>query len=336
MFCYYENTSNFYHKELQLPANALAMNLRQNYPHRQASIEVVCVMRGAVCVAVEGQEYTLEPGDVLTINRNQLHRYFNGTKDGLQLMYSLDPSLLYGQGNLQIDLATVGEHALSRSDPLVAELRGAVGQLVQDMSVGFTGKHAKEMDGVTWHAIHMEVHHISKLLLSRAQPANDAVPDFPAELLGCIDFVHGHYQAACTAEDTARACGLNPRLVRRLFQQYLGVAFTEFVNSVRIVAAASLLELTDCSIVDAAADVGLSPSSLYRLFHRETGMTPGEFVNRNRREDRTVSYLKVSSDHLMHIYGRNQFELVPYESLDWAWLTGKKGWHFAETEAGSL
>ncbi len=328
MFGYYENTANFYTPELELPFNAVAMNLMLNYLHRQSSVEVVCVMRGAVSVAVEGREYRLQPGDVLTINTQQPHRYFDGTEDGLQLMYSFDPSLLHRQEELQIDLATVGPNALSRSDPLVGELRGAIGQLVSDVNAATAELRQRQpVDSITWHSAHMGVHHVSKLLLSRAVPRGTVAPGFPEPLLQCIDYVHGHYQSACAAEDVARGCGLSPRAVRQLFHQYLGVTFNEFVNSIRVVAAASLLQNTDCSIVDAAADMGLSSSSLYRLFRQETGMTPGEFVARSRREGRTLSYLEMPVDRV-HIYGRNRFAVIPSETLDWDWLTGKKGWNF--------
>jgi len=131
MLGYFENSSYFYLPQLGLAATPLLGNLRENYLHWQASVEVVCVLRGSVNVEVEGKAYLLQPGDVLTIDAYRPHRYFGGTADGLQMMLTIDDTMLHRQPQEHYVLATVGEYALDRADPVICQLRSSIGRLCQ-------------------------------------------------------------------------------------------------------------------------------------------------------------------------------------------------------------
>ena len=102
-------------------------------------------------------------------------------------------------------------------------------------------------------------------------------------------------------------------------------SFNEYLTTVRLVAARSLLENTNCSMADAAASIGLSVSSFYRVFHQATGMSPKEYQEKVCRSDfYSISPLNLS----MPLMQRNLFVPVEISEQDWDWITGKKGWEF--------
>ena len=87
--------------------------------------------RGSVTVEVEGAAYLLQPGDVLTIDAFQHHRYAGGSADGLQLMLTIDDRMLYRQPGEHYTLATVGAGALPKEEPVFTTLRKSIGRICQ-------------------------------------------------------------------------------------------------------------------------------------------------------------------------------------------------------------
>lgn len=328
---YFENSSWFYIPQLGLAATPLLGNLRENYLHWQASVELVCVLRGSVTVEVEGTAYPLQPGDVLTIDAFRPHRYFAGTADGLQMMMTIDDALLQRPPQTRYVLGTVGGHALSRNDPVLSGLRCAIGRLCELLMPLKQGQFAdtalKELSARGWHEAHMLTHQICMLLAEYTVPAAAAGMRPPAEFLRCIEYIHEHYGEPCTAAEVARACGFSERSLRRQFRQHLEQSFGEYLTGVRLMAARSLLENTDCSMADAAASIGLSTSSFYRIFHRAAGMSPREYQEKVCRGDAfSLSPLELSRPLLQ----RNLFVPIVLGETDWDWIAGRKGWVFGE------
>ena len=89
------------------------------------------MLRGSHTVWVEGEEYRLEAGDVLTIDTFCSHEIYGGAPGGLQLIFSFDETMLRRTGDVTLDLSTVGEHALPRDHPDVCAMRQAVALLMQ-------------------------------------------------------------------------------------------------------------------------------------------------------------------------------------------------------------
>ena len=330
MLGYFENSSDFYLPQLGLAATPLLGNLRENYLHWQASVEIVCVLRGRVTVEIEGEGFFLQPGDVLTIDAYRPHRYYGGTADGIQSMITIDDTMLHRQPQERYRLATVGEYALSRTDPAICQLRSSIGRLCQLLmplkKQMLVDNQTPAVAGSIWHKAHMETHLISMLLSEHVCTAEAVKHHLPTEFLRCIEYIHEHYDKQCSAAEVAHACGFSERSLRRLFQQHMEQSFNEYLTTVRLIAARSLLENTDCSMADAAASIGLSISSFYRVFHQATGMSPKEYQEKVCRSDSySISPLNLS----MPLMQRNLFVPVAMSEQDWDWITGKKGWNFA-------
>ncbi len=329
MLGYFENSSDFYLPQLDLAATPLLGNLRENYLHWQTSVEIVCVLRGSVTVEVNGSAHLLQPGDVLTIEACQPHRYYGGTADGLQMMMTIDSAMLRREAQECYTLATVGAQALPRDAAVFDELRSSIGRLCELLmplkQLTFRQKQLPPVSGLTWHLAHMETHRIAALLSEHIRTEERELRTIPAEFLRCIAYIHEHYDRQCTAAQVARACGFSERFLRRLFQQHMEQSFSGYLTTVRLVAARSLLENTDCSMADAAASIGLSTSSFYRVFHQAVGMSPREYQARIRRND---AWAFSSLDLSMPLMQRNIFVSVPAAGVDWDWIAGRKGWNF--------
>lgn len=83
----------------------------------------------------------------------------------------------------------------------------------------------------------------------------------------------------------ARAVGLSPRHLTRLFRTELGETPARFVEQVRVDAARSALERSDVGLSTVAARYGFGTSeTLRRAFHRRLGLSPDDYRRRFRLE----------------------------------------------------
>jgi AraC family transcriptional regulator of arabinose operon len=80
-----------------------------------------------------------------------------------------------------------------------------------------------------------------------------------------------------------RIIGLSPSRLRHMFKAETGTTPTQFLKSLRIRKAKSLLETTRLSVKEVMASVGVSdPSNFTRDFKRAHGLTPTQVRNCHR------------------------------------------------------
>ncbi len=86
-----------------------------------------------------------------------------------------------------------------------------------------------------------------------------------------------------TLAGTAEKFYLNSSYLSRIFKKEMGVSFVEYVNSLRIEKAKSLLEETDLKIYEVAEKVGTGNANyLGILFKKAVGCTPYEYRSKKR------------------------------------------------------
>lgn len=91
--------------------------------------------------------------------------------------------------------------------------------------------------------------------------------------------------ASVTPAALARAAGLSPAYLGRLFRSQTGLSPDEYIRQRRAERAAALLRQGEANILDVAAAVGFeSTSSFYAAFRRIIGAPPGEYRQRTEEE----------------------------------------------------
>lgn len=92
------------------------------------------------------------------------------------------------------------------------------------------------------------------------------------------EYVHAHFAENLTLAQVARAAGLHPVYLGQIFRQEFGETLGEYLNRIRVRAAAGMLANSDLPLSAVAVDLGFYDQSHFtRVFRHLTGATPGMF-----------------------------------------------------------
>ncbi len=97
-------------------------------------------------------------------------------------------------------------------------------------------------------------------------------------IMDAISYIETHYENKLSLEHVANVVHLSTAYFSRLFNEQLGMPYSEYLSNVRIRHAKILLAQTDKSIMDIALETGYCNGDyLSTQFKKVTGLTPSSF-----------------------------------------------------------
>ena len=94
-------------------------------------------------------------------------------------------------------------------------------------------------------------------------------------------YMHNNCSKAISLSDLSRECGRSTVYLSQIFPKYLHLTFGEYLRSIRIEKATSMLSGKNISLSQVALETGFSDQSHFnRCFKRIHGITPGEYVKK--------------------------------------------------------
>ncbi len=304
-----------------LRMNVIAGNVLFNRLHWHESLEIFCCIYGSVRFNIQGTAYALTAGDVVTVSSGLSHEITEGTPDGLQVIFSADPSLLRSAGGGRYAFSTVGDGALSRTHKDICQVRAAIARLAAALMpdaqrAPHHGTDENDYTDEQWYQFHKELYTILMCLSRYKLP--DAVGREESQPYGrftrCVEMIHQNYDKPLSAGLLAREIGFSEPTIYRLFHENMGLSFNHYLNSVRVSAACGLMENSDLSMTEIAARCGFSSlSNFYRAFHQFVGMPPRDY--RKYRGTGLIGSHGVQKDLMMHNRFLPLWEL-PYSRED--------------------
>lgn len=110
--------------------------------------------------------------------------------------------------------------------------------------------------------------------LARSQDKENEMPT----IMPILQYVHASYTSEITLDKTSELFHLSVPYTSRLFKEFTGKGFLEYVHFLRVEHAATLLRHTDISITDIAYEVGFeSLRTFTRVFRKCTGLSASEY-----------------------------------------------------------
>ena len=114
----------------------------------------------------------------------------------------------------------------------------------------------------------------------------------------CMTYIDNHYREPLTLEDVANHVGKSRNYTSTLFNEAMGMNMMEYLNSVRMKHACTLMAYSDLSIEDIAGECGFSNAKYFgKVFKSVVGVSPAKYRTshsvKDCRFDGDEEFLKV-------------------------------------------
>ena len=129
---------------------------------------------------------------------------------------------------------------------------------------------------------------IQRKLGERGEPARDN-HTLAREIDAAVIYFNEHYNKDLNIEEYAGSRHMSTSWFIRNFKKYMGVTPMQYVLSLRMSNAESLLEMTDYNVTEISSIVGYeNPLYFSRMFKKQRGLSPSEYRKKIRRLDNCV------------------------------------------------
>jgi len=273
----------------QLPFYVLDFTFNSVVPlHHHDFAELFYVYEGSGMELINGKKHDIHPGTVSFLLPHHLHE-IHSSRDNPIRMYCcmFDINVLYGSRfdfELAGRLLQTGSLLPSYVDfesGQAGELHRIFKTIYDEYKSGGFGKssfiRSKLLEAL--------------LLFTRAQAPQPEPLDGSAvtkkTFWDILQYVHLHYADKLTLENLSQQYKVSAPFISQSFKRLSGQGFLEYLHTLRISSALSLLVSTEMAVTDIALEVGFdSYRNFARVFKKMKNMTPGEYREKALSADR--------------------------------------------------
>ena len=250
--------------------------------HIHPAIELIYVHRGEYSVSIDNDEFTANKGDLLFFRANTIHSIQLVSKDaGAYYVLKINPSLLFhifpGRDQMLLTAPFLfkqrGERAFFHENEISDKFKELFERMIATMGSGESVFYSKERAYSALLLIEMLE---SSMLPPSGQNAEVNEKNL-ALIHKCVDYINKNYATELSAEECADSIHMSYSYFARIFRAVMGKTFKEYLVSVRLAKAKSILLSTTISVTDVAMACGYSSLSYFiSEYKKEFGKTPKE------------------------------------------------------------
>ena len=290
---------SFFNVPPNIPFQIQFYQVTNTHKHWHPTVELVLVLKGTADVDVQGTVSHLGDGDLLLINRNQIHELCS-QDNCLALSVQLDLHKFDLSRDEADQLYFICDSSRDENKGRYDNLRSLIALIVE--------RNATQIqDASTLYDNKSFAYSMLKELTREFQaeksnaPAQDKYLERMNEIVSYID---AHYRENLSLSQLARAVHLSPPYLSSLFSRYLGATYSDYYNSVRLGYAANDLVTTEDSIESIAINNGYANAQSFgRSFKARYGTLPSVYRKTHQESnfsgmgrDRRTSYLATLPD----------------------------------------
>ncbi len=247
--------------------------------HWHNTLEIIVPIENYYDVTINKELYHVNPDEILMIPPRSLHS-IQAPENGARFVYLFDISFLSRLN---------GYHSImSLLNHPVYITRNNSPELYDEVYLHFTNMkndyfiNQEYCDFLIYSSLlrlfaTLGRHHIQQLDISESSFAGKK-QEYVNKFLNVVEYIDMHYSEDLSLEKISAACGFSKFHFSRLFKQYTGFTFCDYLNYRRISHAEDLLTNHDCLITEIALQSGFSSISTFnRLFKQLKGCSPTEY-----------------------------------------------------------
>ena len=298
-------------RDQSFPLDVLFLENHPDYPLHTHDFSVIAIVsQGSGTNIVGKEEHAIKAGDVFVLHGTRPHGY-RDTKGlgviniiydrallnkvrfdvtglpGYQALFVIEPAMRR-EGNFERHLV-LGVDQLAKARMLAEALEGELyGSAPRRRAVRFSERHLTKSGnvagshGAPGHQF-MAMSYFMALvgLISRGYNAEPTAESEKIIKIGrAISHMERHFDEELDLTELAKMAGMSSRNFYRFFSKVTNESPLAYLQRLRIMKGAKILQTTDRSITEAAFDCGFNDSSYFaRQFRRILGVSPREFQN---------------------------------------------------------
>lgn len=236
------------------------------FPHLHNNIEFLFVTEGVQTVNVLGKKYELSAGEILFVNKYDLHFYDNCA--GVE-GYILVLSPWYFERFLQTYSGKVFPMFMKDKEKNAA---------VFDCIKKWKSEYKKDSYNETFYDIYVMSNYLFYLLKERYELVESEQTENDKIIGRVLKFIEDHYKDEITMKDVAKEVGYTSEYCSKIFSRYMKENFRTYLNRMRVMKFTELMKdesNRDKTILDLAFDCGFcSQATFYRAYSNVFGTLP--------------------------------------------------------------
>lgn len=244
--------------------------------HVHDCCEVLLCLSGGNSFLIDGNAYTVEPGDLFILNQFEPHKITaNPDKIFARFVLQIHPEYLYTNSTEETDLSrcfyTRGNgvsHKISLTDDEIAKL--------QSLLISFRKDNGFGDDIIKNSAVNTFLVLVNQFFLKQAQDEN--TPKCEDETVrNTISYINTHFAEPLTLELLAKNSFVSVNQLCKIFKNNFGTTVAKYIVSKRISEAKKYLS-SGKSVSETALMCGFPDyANFIRVFKKFVGISPGKY-----------------------------------------------------------
>ena len=242
--------------------------------HSHSAIEVILPDRGEAAYQVQEEAYHVRPGEVLILPSGCLHS-LTEPPDTRRHLLLFEPNPLLSLRDIPNISAMMQQPIFLRDG---TELQTRVRKLLMQVVDCYFRK--EDMWNTECYSYLLQMyallgrHYLEAAGVQR--PSQHTID--PAIMNSAITYINEHYMDDLSLEDAALFAGFSKYYFSRMFKQFSGISFSEYLTTKRLNVASDLLVRTNQPIREIAISSGFGSTATFnRVFREYKNCTPSQF-----------------------------------------------------------
>lgn len=246
--------------------------------HHHDFYECYLFISGNVTYLIEGKRYSLEPGDLVLVNSNELHQAVINNKDVVyeRIVLWMSKSFLKKISNEETDLTLCFEsnnkNNVIRTDfETQKNIRLVLNKIINLQQYKGIGYELLYRSYITELMVYINEAAFRKDIGSKVDIKKSNLID------GIIDFINVHIEEDISVDQLSENFYLSKFHLSREFKKHTGTTIHRYIVQKKLIQAKELI-LQQISVIDVYKQCGFGDySNFFRAFKNEYGVTPKQY-----------------------------------------------------------
>lgn len=251
-------------------------NVASHYdPHSHSAIEIILPDRGVSLYQVREEVYRVRPGEILIVPSGWQHS-LTEPPDTLRYLLLFEPNPLLSLRDMP-DISAMMEQPIYLHED--SELQKQAQEILRRTVDCYMAREPMWNTLCYSHLLQLYAllgRHYLRVTAPEQYVARRSID--PAIMNSAITYINQRYMDDISLEDVALFAGFSKYYFSRMFKQFAGISFSEYLTRRRLNVASDLLVRSRQSIREVAVASGFSSMATFnRIFREHKNCTPSQF-----------------------------------------------------------